>query len=93
LQKGTALLNRLARYIRAIQIARVSTDQQDAAREEGPIGGRLLKLSEQHQYEIRTMITKGDKTAADAAWLFKVHPATLSRLLALASSRKGSRAK
>jgi hypothetical protein len=40
------------------------------------------KLSAQQQAEIRKMITKGDKTAADAARLFKVHPATISRLLA-----------
>ena len=53
----------------------------DAAREEGRIGGRRPKLSAQQQSEIRKMITKGDKTAADAARLFKVHPATISRLL------------
>jgi hypothetical protein len=28
------------------------------------------------------MVSKGGKTAADAARLFKVHPATVSRLLA-----------
>jgi hypothetical protein len=28
------------------------------------------------------MVSKGDKTAADAARLFKVHPATVARLLA-----------
>ena len=54
----------------------------DAAREEGRIGGRRPKLSAQQQAEIRKMIPKGDKTAADAARLFKVHPATISRLLA-----------
>ena len=50
----------------------------DAAREEGRFGGRRPKLSDQQQSEIRKMITKGDKTAADAARLFKVHPATVS---------------
>ena len=65
----------------------------DAAREEGRVGGRRPKLSNQQQSEIRKMITKGDKTAADAARLFKVHPATVSRLLARSSSRKVSRAK
>src|SRR5439155_13604791 len=64
----------------------------DAAREEGRMGGRRPKLSDQQQSEIRKMITKGDKTAADAARLFKVHPATVSRLLARSSSRKASRA-
>jgi hypothetical protein len=28
------------------------------------------------------MVSKGDKTAADAARLFKIHPATVCRLLA-----------
>lgn len=32
------------------------------------------KLSPQQQAEIRKIVTKGDKTAADAARLFKVHP-------------------
>jgi DNA invertase Pin-like site-specific DNA recombinase len=64
----------------------------DAAREEGRVGGRRPKLSDQQQSEIRKMITKGDKTAAAAARLFKVHPATVSRLLARSSSRKVSRA-
>jgi len=54
----------------------------DAARAEGRIGGRRPKLSPQQQIEIRKMVTRGDKTAADAARLFKIHPATVSRLLA-----------
>src|SRR5712664_2000037 len=64
----------------------------DAARKEGRIGGRRPKLSDQQQSEILKMISKGDKTAADAARLFKVHPATVSRLLARPSSRRVSRA-
>jgi DNA invertase Pin-like site-specific DNA recombinase len=65
----------------------------DAAREEGRLGGRGPKLSPQQQAEIRKMVTRGVKTAADAARLFKVHPATVSRLLARTNSRKVSRAK
>jgi DNA invertase Pin-like site-specific DNA recombinase len=65
----------------------------DTAREEGRIGGRRPKLSTQQQAEIWKMITRGDKTAADAARLFKVHPATISRLLARNDSRRVSRAK
>ena len=53
----------------------------DAARKEGRIGGRRPKLTPQQQAEIRKMVSKGDKTAADAARLFKIHPATVSRLL------------
>jgi DNA invertase Pin-like site-specific DNA recombinase len=57
----------------------------DAARQEGRIGGRRPKLSPQQQAEIRKMVSSGDKTAADAARLFRIHPATVCRLLARAS--------
>jgi DNA invertase Pin-like site-specific DNA recombinase len=53
----------------------------EAARREGRIGGRRPKLTVQQQAEIRRMVSRGDKTAADAARLFGVHPATVSRLL------------
>lgn len=69
----------------------------DAARQEGRIGGRRPKLSDQQQSEIRKMVSKGDKTAADVARLFKVHPATISRLIARAepspSRSRATRAK
>src|SRR5438045_793149 len=54
----------------------------DSARREGRIGGRRPKLSPQQQVEIRRMVSRGDKTAADAARLFRIHPATVCRLLA-----------
>lgn len=54
----------------------------DAARREGRVGGRRPKLSPQQQAEIRKMVRNGEKTAAAAARLFKIHPATVSRLLA-----------
>jgi DNA invertase Pin-like site-specific DNA recombinase len=53
----------------------------DAARKEGRIGGRRPKLKPQQQKEIVKLVTMGKKTAADAARLFGVHPATVSRLL------------
>jgi DNA invertase Pin-like site-specific DNA recombinase len=53
----------------------------DAARKEGRIGGRPPKLKPQQRLEIVKLVTKGKKTAADAARLFGVHPATVSRLL------------
>jgi DNA invertase Pin-like site-specific DNA recombinase len=53
----------------------------EAARREGRIGGRRPKLTPQQESEIVRMISKGSKTAADAARLFGVHPATISRLL------------
>jgi DNA invertase Pin-like site-specific DNA recombinase len=43
----------------------------DAARKKGRIGGRRPKLTPQQQVEIRKMVSRGDKTAADAARLFK----------------------
>jgi DNA invertase Pin-like site-specific DNA recombinase len=54
----------------------------DAARKRGRIGGRRPKLRPHQQEEIVAMVSKGTKTAADAARLFNVHPATVSRLLA-----------
>lgn len=54
----------------------------DSARKQGRIGGRRPKLLPQQQAEVVRMVTKGKKTAADAARLFNVHPATISRLLA-----------
>src|SRR5437762_489644 len=42
--------------------------------------GRSLR-DEQQRKEIVRLVTKGRKTAADAARLFGVHPATVSRLL------------
>jgi DNA invertase Pin-like site-specific DNA recombinase len=53
----------------------------DAARKEGRIGGRPLKLKLQQRQEIVKLVTRGKKTAAEAARLFSVHPATVSRLL------------
>jgi DNA invertase Pin-like site-specific DNA recombinase len=60
----------------------------ESARNEGRIGGRRPKLRPQQQQEIVRMVTTGKKTAADAARLFNVHPATISRLLA--QTRTGS---
>ncbi|ANB72721.1 resolvase [Paraburkholderia phytofirmans OLGA172] len=60
----------------------------ESARNEGRIGGRRPKLRPQQQQEIVRMVTTGKKTAADAARLFNVRPATISRLLA--QTRTGS---
>ena len=54
----------------------------DTARMEGRIGGRRPKLKpQQQQEEIVRLVRGGRKTAADAARLFGVDPATVSRLL------------
>ena len=54
----------------------------EVARQDGRIGGRRPKLTLAQQAEINRMVSSGEKTAADAARLFKVHPAAVSRLLA-----------
>ena len=57
----------------------------DSARREGRIGGRRPKLSPQQQAEIRRMVSRGDKTVADAARLFRIH-----RAIRLPSSREAT---
>ena len=53
----------------------------DIARTQGRVGGRRLKLKSNQQQEIVNLVGSGKKSAADAARLFNVHPATVSRLL------------
>ena len=53
-----------------------------AARQEGRVGGRRPKLTPRQQKEIVSLIMSGQKTAADTARLFQVHPSTVGRLLA-----------
>ena len=52
-----------------------------AARARGRIGGRRPVLGPVQQAEIVAMVTSGRKTKAEAARVFKVHPATVSRFL------------
>ena len=90
------MVGAFAEFERAMLRERTKTGL-DAARQEGRIGGRRPKLSSQQQSEIHKMVSRGDKTAADAARLFKVHPATVSRLMARAEAsprrRRATRAK
>jgi DNA invertase Pin-like site-specific DNA recombinase len=60
----------------------------DMARKDGRIGGRRPKLKPPQKAEIIRMVSKGTKTAADAARLFGVHPATVYRLLSEARADK-----
>jgi DNA invertase Pin-like site-specific DNA recombinase len=53
----------------------------DAARKQGRVGGRRPKLKKPQQEEIVNLVNSGQKNAADAARLFNVHPATVSRIL------------
>ncbi len=52
----------------------------EAARTDGRIS-RPPKLESHQQKEIVNLVKRGKKTAADAARLFGVHPATVSRLM------------
>jgi DNA invertase Pin-like site-specific DNA recombinase len=85
---GTMMMQLIAvfaQFERSVLAERTKTGL-DAARKEGRIGGRRPKLRPNQQDEIIAMVTMGSKTAADAARLFAVHPATLSRLLARAGA-------
>ena len=53
----------------------------ERARREGRVGGRRPKLSPRQRREVTEMVSSGRKTAAEAARLFGVHPATVSRLI------------
>ncbi len=53
----------------------------DAARKQGRVGGRRPKLKAHQQEEIVQLVKSGQKSAADVARLFNVHPSTVSRLL------------
>ena len=75
------MVGAFAEFERAMLRERTRTGVE-AARQEGRVGGRRPTLSTHQQSAIRKMVLEGEKTAAAAARLFKVHPATVSRLLA-----------
>jgi DNA invertase Pin-like site-specific DNA recombinase len=77
------MLGAFAEFERAMLRERTKVGLE-SARRQGRIGGRPPKLRPQQQAEIVKMVSRGRKTAADAARLFGVHPATVSRLLAQA---------
>ena len=52
------------------------------ARQVGRVGGRRPKLTIALQQQIIEMVSSGQKSAADAARLFRVHPSTVTRLMA-----------
>ena len=53
------------------------------ARKSGRIGGRRPKLTRHQQQEAIHLICPGQKTRAEVARLFCVHPSTVGRLLAI----------
>ena len=74
------IIGSFAEFERAMLRARTRSGL-DAARQQGRIGGRRSKLKAHQQQEIIQLVSTGQKTAADAARLFNVHPATVSRIL------------
>ncbi len=52
-----------------------------SARKQGRIGGRREKLTQAQQDTIISMVSTGQKNAADIARLFNVHRSTISRIL------------
>jgi DNA invertase Pin-like site-specific DNA recombinase len=79
------MLAAFAEFERAILRERTKAGL-DAARKHGRVGGRRPKLRPNQQDEIVMMVSTGTKTAADAARLFNVHPATVSQILARAGA-------
>ena len=54
----------------------------DEARKAGRVGGRRPKLTQEQQQKVFALLASGQKSAADAARSFRVHAATVSRVLA-----------
>ncbi len=77
------IVGSFAEFERAMLRERTRTGLE-AARLEGRVGGRRPKLSPQQQKEVIDLVQSGRKTGADAARLFRVHPSTITRLLAKA---------
>ena len=53
----------------------------EEARRQGRFGGRRPKLTQQQEQAIVQMVTSEQKSGAEAARLFNVHPSTVSRIL------------
>jgi DNA invertase Pin-like site-specific DNA recombinase len=53
----------------------------EQARLEGRVGGRKRKLLPHQEQDIRESVGSGQRTAAQCARLFSVHPSTITRLL------------
>jgi DNA invertase Pin-like site-specific DNA recombinase len=74
------IIGTFAEFERAMLRERTSSGL-DAARKQGRVGGRRPKLKAHQQKEIIPLVTSGQRTAADVAMLFCIHPSTVSRLL------------
>jgi DNA invertase Pin-like site-specific DNA recombinase len=77
------MLGAVAEFERAIIRERTRAGLK-TARAQGRHGGRRPKLTPAQRVEIVDMVTSGRKSSAEAARIFALHPATISRLLAQA---------
>ncbi len=53
----------------------------DQAKGRGKIGGRPPKLSPKEQKRILKLVQSGERSAADVARMFKIHPSTVGRIV------------
>ena len=74
------IVGSFAEYERAMLHERTRSGLE-LARKNSRIGGRRPKLTPAQQQKLVRLVSQGTKTAAEAARLFDVHPATVSRLL------------
>jgi DNA invertase Pin-like site-specific DNA recombinase len=74
------LIQSFAKFERAKLSERTKLGME-TARQQGRNGGRPSKLTLEEREEILQLIRSGKQSAADIAKRFKVHPATISRLL------------
>ena len=74
------IVGSFAEFERAMLRERTKAGLENA-RKAGRVGGRRPKLTWHQQKEIVQLIISGQKTAADMARLFNVHPSTVARLL------------
>ena len=74
------IIGTFAEFERAMLRERTRNGLEEA-RKRGRIGGRRPKLKTSQQKEIISLVNSGQKTAAEAARLFNVHPSTVSRLI------------
>jgi DNA invertase Pin-like site-specific DNA recombinase len=82
------MLGSFAEFERAIVKERTNEGLK-AARARGNAGGRKPKLSPTQQREITEMLAAG-RSAADLARLFRVHRATISRMMSKAAVAEGN---
>ena len=61
-----------------------------AAREQGRVGGRPPKLTQEQRQDIVDNVVSGRKTGADMARLYRISEATVSRITAQARHQHGA---